>query len=613
MGRSTSFSCPILSFSSNPHELLALARRVLAVSGAVIVAIPNIDAPQCATATGPTRFGYYELYDAISKHFPRVRMVGQVPFVGYAMAEFAAGADDLEPTIDSSLVAREREPGWFIALASARPVLLESFVLVETPPADESQPDVRDGTAARGEAASTMGARSEPSADERDAVVGMLTRERDDARASVQQERRAREQERAAATRSEHRAATLERDLAGLRERLNGVGAELEAEIKRRSVAEAELERSHRSPDVVAPRPRVGEFDGRPAPAAAERDEELTALRDRCEYLEAQLGVASNRRERELAPLRDRVASLETELASLHTEHQRSLAASRERIASLETELASRTGEYERGLVASRERSASLQAELTSLQADHQRSLIALRERIGALEARITSLNAELAEARERSQALEAKLATVDGEYEQRLAALRDRSAALETQLSVMAADQENDVARLEKLLKERGRLIADLRVEVARRDHLVREMAVMGVPATDASAKDNLTEQAIADASPEHAEGGQAPGSVGTGGWGQAAQRFSVSFAGFGAPADEARSDEALEVEPEEDADGIAQATAGTADLSESSPAELRDRLDTLARRASRREADLVAANWKIAQLERQLAQVQR
>jgi chromosome segregation ATPase len=76
--------------------------------------------------------GYYELFDLVSLQFPVVRMIGQAPFVGYTLADFAAGSDP-DVSVDTSLLDVTEEPEWFIAVASERPVVLEPFMVVELP------------------------------------------------------------------------------------------------------------------------------------------------------------------------------------------------------------------------------------------------------------------------------------------------------------------------------------------------------------------------------------------------------------------------------------------------------------------------------------------------
>jgi SAM-dependent methyltransferase len=79
--------------------VLAELRRVLAADGALILAVASADR---AAATGGT--SYHELVDRLEAHFAPIRIVGEAPFVGLALVEYA----DDEPTevdLDSSLMA----------------------------------------------------------------------------------------------------------------------------------------------------------------------------------------------------------------------------------------------------------------------------------------------------------------------------------------------------------------------------------------------------------------------------------------------------------------------------------------------------------------------------
>src|SRR5262249_54924505 len=79
--------------------------------------------------------------------FPIVRMVGQAPFVGYAVADFAPD-EEPEPVIDTSLVEQSEEPEVFLAIASERPVDLEPYAVVQLPLEDVSAASSADAQAA---------------------------------------------------------------------------------------------------------------------------------------------------------------------------------------------------------------------------------------------------------------------------------------------------------------------------------------------------------------------------------------------------------------------------------------------------------------------------------
>jgi chromosome segregation ATPase len=76
---------------------------------------------------------YYALYDVVAAQFPLVRMLGQMPFVGYAIVDFAT-ENAPEPTLDAGFVPNgAEEPEWFCALASEQPQRLDEFAIVQLP------------------------------------------------------------------------------------------------------------------------------------------------------------------------------------------------------------------------------------------------------------------------------------------------------------------------------------------------------------------------------------------------------------------------------------------------------------------------------------------------
>src|SRR5512132_2489751 len=59
-------------------------------------------------------------------------MVGQAPFVGYTVADFAPGSEP-EVSVDTSLLTSSEEPEYFIAVAGERTVALEAYTVIELP------------------------------------------------------------------------------------------------------------------------------------------------------------------------------------------------------------------------------------------------------------------------------------------------------------------------------------------------------------------------------------------------------------------------------------------------------------------------------------------------
>jgi hypothetical protein len=122
-----------------PLSLIRTARRAVGSRGVAIVACPNAEAafPLLRTASAPsaaaTSLDYYALYDAVAAEFEHVRMLGQTPFVGYAIADFSASGEP-EPALDTSFVpGGAEEPDFFIALASNQEVRLDEFAVIQLP------------------------------------------------------------------------------------------------------------------------------------------------------------------------------------------------------------------------------------------------------------------------------------------------------------------------------------------------------------------------------------------------------------------------------------------------------------------------------------------------
>jgi SAM-dependent methyltransferase len=112
------------------------AKRLLAPRGVALFATPNREStapllPPPEPSAAP--LDYYALYDLAKAEFENVRMLGQAPFVGYAVVDFAPeGAP--EPSIDSDFVPRgSEEPELFLALASRHRVSAPSYVVVQLP------------------------------------------------------------------------------------------------------------------------------------------------------------------------------------------------------------------------------------------------------------------------------------------------------------------------------------------------------------------------------------------------------------------------------------------------------------------------------------------------
>ncbi|MBI3201624.1 MAG: hypothetical protein IT377_31385 [Polyangiaceae bacterium] len=125
-----------LTLTGPAHSVLKRLRRALSPRGVALIAAPNPEVTRRLLPGGPSfdsALDYYQLYDAVSSEFSHVRMLGQTPFVGFVVVDFAAqGTPD--PSLDTAFVpGGAEEPEWFIAFASAVPLRLDEFQIVQLP------------------------------------------------------------------------------------------------------------------------------------------------------------------------------------------------------------------------------------------------------------------------------------------------------------------------------------------------------------------------------------------------------------------------------------------------------------------------------------------------
>lgn len=560
---------PDLSLFHDQAEVVRRARRLCAQTGAAVFVMPNREAraarrllpgfsvpPRDASSSSPPpALGYYELYDIVSLQFAKVRMIGQAPFVGYTVADFAPRGEPAV-TVDTSLLAATEEPEHFIALASSRPLALDAYSVIELPWAEVSDVLVP----------------SEPSVS-------------------------ARTGERLALAEAEARLTLLSAELENLREQAAAQAREVEARgpaTAARAARLAELEGLLAVRDAKLKETEVRAGDNH---VRAERlnnqirdlEEELRRQRDRATKLSKTLDdekKARTKAELELGMLRGRPEAPDSKerLDAMAAE----LVAARARIGALERDLSEaqrpppssppdpkllqRIGELERAEGAARreatdaaaqrdaavERAARAEAKLASTKAE----LTALEQAKAELDARARAAAAEVGDLGRRLTEEHARLNGAEARAQagaRRLVEAEARTAELSSQL-----------AELERL---RAALAAELDDERRKRVD-VRE---------DPSASGDLTtlEAALQD-------------------------RGRVIAALTRDLRESERVGKELLAELEE-----LQASRGSSALQP--PEDLRARMDALALSAARSEADMQAASWRIAQLERELAEARR
>ncbi len=536
---------PDLSIFSDPAEILRRARRLTAASGAAIIASPNPDVARGLLPAGARRGaapGYYALYDLVALQFKQVRMVGQAPFVGYTVAEFAPKGEP-EVSVDTSILDGSEEPEWFIAVAGERLPRLDAFAVIELPfagfPVATAGPSVEALTEAEGRAERLGGElaelRTRHQRDRNDAgtraesAVATAARLAEAEAELEARGARLREVEARAgdthvrAERLAHQIRDMEEELRSQRDRATRLSKQLDDEKRVRTKVELELGMIRNKPEIAGARDRL---DAAMA--------ELDAARARIAELEA----------------RPAVAAPNPALAARVEELEAAAAGARRELSKITTERDTarrRAQESERALEEAR-RAAAKHEEHEGARAELARERDRLKERADRLERDNRALEEQRSALDARRQLLEARIV----ELEQSVVVLEQRAAELEKRDAGEAAAAE--IASLEAALRDRGHVIASLKAQLRESERVGKELVdELGTVFTSATAEQG---------GPGEAAGGEPGGTL----------------PGPGGPGD------AVEA--------------------------LRQQLDALARSAAASEADVHAASWKIAQLERELAE---
>jgi chromosome segregation ATPase len=89
---------------------------------------------------------YEALYDLLARRFEQVKMLGQAPFAGWAVVDFApsgapAGSRELDVTFDGSLLGGTgEEPARYLAVCAAREVVLDAYAIIQVPSSSSPPP-----------------------------------------------------------------------------------------------------------------------------------------------------------------------------------------------------------------------------------------------------------------------------------------------------------------------------------------------------------------------------------------------------------------------------------------------------------------------------------------
>jgi chromosome segregation ATPase len=481
---------PDLSIFADPPEAIRRARRLVPATGAAIFVVPNagvrarrlLDAspkhaapPAAAPTTGqgaPRTPGYYELFDLASLQFAKVRMVGQAPFVGYTVADFAPNGEP-EVTVDTSLVEASEEPEHFIAIASDRAVSLEAYAVVALPweqVAAASAPDPL--VLAAADARATALNAELDRVQERETRLGALAAREAEERVTAQarvaelsaegtlRDGKLKEAEARAgdnhvrAERLSNHIRDMEEELARQRDRATKLVKQLDDEKRARTKAELEAGILRSKPEVPGAQARIDALGA-----------ELDVARARVAELELE---QTETRRRPVPPPEDekhvqQVRALEQAVDAALREAA-GAAAQRDAQVARARELEARVGQAEHQ--AARASRRTDEAELSAK---------ALEARLDERSARVVALETDLASALSQAGAAaeaRAKVAALTAE----LAAVRAR-ATEDADAQAVAAATVAEISALEAALVERGRVITSLTRDLREAERVGKDL----------------------------------------------------------------------------------------------------------------------------------------
>lgn len=304
---------------------LASAKRGLTPSGVLVACIQNPESGVGLTSVASSGLGYYEFYGQLADSFPFVRMIGQCPLVGFALADLAVDDPDASITFDSSMLEEGSEDAeFFVALCSRTPINADPFAVVQVPlkwvdgrrlmgsqtPPKEAHKDKREKRPAREKRAEEL---PQPQQDSTSEKINRLERElkRKGEEASKEIARVKLELDKKAVSiaklenhlREAREKASLEHDrvvqtkiaLEAEKKKLLGLEKEFEMERRIQKMAPGEVEEKDREP----PRRSRGSSESKARVQALEKElesarREKAKLLQEVEGLEAQLDEAGD-------------------------------------------------------------------------------------------------------------------------------------------------------------------------------------------------------------------------------------------------------------------------------------------------------------------------------
>jgi hypothetical protein len=268
---------PDLAAIQDRESFLLRVRRLVGPEGAAVIAARS------APAGSAEGLDYYEMYDLVALQFASVRMIGQIPFAGVALAELGESDEEPAVSVDTQLIEENAAPEIYVALAAQRDVRLEPYAIVQLPLEIALRGVVADGNRAALASdepsgpvqADLAGAvlraeLAEAQLEEQRALVTRLTAEvergsrQGDLEVSLlERTNKLKEAETRAgdhyvrAERLTHELRRLEDELQRQRDRAAHLAKDLDDEKKARTRAEVDLGMIRKSPDLAHARERV--------------------------------------------------------------------------------------------------------------------------------------------------------------------------------------------------------------------------------------------------------------------------------------------------------------------------------------------------------------------
>ncbi|HEY8428770.1 MAG TPA: hypothetical protein VIL20_10365 [Sandaracinaceae bacterium] len=403
--------------------------RWLAPGGVLVAGTADPHGP----AGTPSSLTYEALFDLVDPAFEHVRMLGQAPFAGYSVVDFAP-ASELEVTFDGSILeGRGESAERYYALCSDREIALDPYAVVQVPTAVAPALEAR----TRAErSASELAARLREQQDALDAAnvhAEEIERELEDARGELD---RAREE----LGRARERAERAIEERGALDARVRELEAELEA-----------LSREDTSEDYARLEAALRERGQEITELRVELERRGTLVRDLIEELREAREGRGAKVPPEAAAIGATVEWTQEELhralhAQLDEAVQRAVTAEAEK-----AELAFRLDEVRGELAIAERRCAAELEELHRVEA--------------ALRGTVRGLNARLAEVIELYQLTQARLALAEDDR----AAAEAKSQRLERELAELRERLELEIARARMAAPAPDEAAARLR-EIERR-----------------------------------------------------------------------------------------------------------------------------------------------